>query len=115
MIDYDGRVFRPVSLSPNGTVSTETVFVYRQRRRVITSAYQGGDIVAGHLIGLVDAEGNLDFRYHQLTVEGELQAGSCHSTPEVLEDGRIRLHESWQWSTGDRSTGTSTLEEVRPD
>jgi hypothetical protein len=46
-------------------------------------------------------------------VRGEFMAGECHSTPEVLPDGRIRLHERWQWTTGDRSRGESVIEEVR--
>jgi hypothetical protein len=110
VIDYDGRVFRPITTSSNAEVSEETTFLYRQRRRVVTSAYEGGRIVSGHLIGLVDPEGNLDFRYHQLTVDGELQSGHCVSRPEVLEDGRIRLHETWEWSSGE--AGVSVIEEV---
>jgi hypothetical protein len=110
VIDYDGRIFRPVTTSANAEVSEETLFRYRQRRSVVTSAYQGGRILTGHLIGLADDTGRLEFRYHQLTVDGELQSGQCTSVPEVLEDGRIRLHETWQWSSGE--AGTSVIEEV---
>lgn len=41
--------------------------------------------------------------------------GQCRSVPEVLEDKRYRLHESWQWLTGDRSSGTSVVEEFREE
>lgn len=114
MIDYEGRAFRPVSVTANGEVSDETLFVYRQVRSIVTCAYEGGRIRSGHLIGLVDADGNLDLRYHQLTVDGELQTGTCFSRPELLPDGRVRLHESWQWTSGDGSVGTSIIEEVDP-
>jgi hypothetical protein len=40
--------------------------------------------------------------------------GTCISTPEILPDGRLRLHESWRWTSGDGSSGESAIEEVRP-
>ena len=39
--------------------------------------------------------------------------GLCRSRLEILPDGRYRLHEDWQWTGGDKSRGTSTIEEVR--
>jgi hypothetical protein len=38
--------------------------------------------------------------------------GRCHSIPEQLSDGRIRLHEQWQWTSGDLSSGESIVEEI---
>lgn len=38
--------------------------------------------------------------------------GRCHSVPEVLADGRIRLHEQWQWTSGNQSKGESVIEEI---
>jgi len=38
--------------------------------------------------------------------------GVCRSTPELLPDGRIRLHEKWQWTCGDRASGESIIEEI---
>ena len=64
-------------------------------------------------MALVDAEGCLDMRYHQVNDRGELMTGACRSTPELLPDGRIRLHEEWRWTSGDGSGGSSVLEEVR--
>jgi len=61
----------------------------------------------------VDDAGRLDMRYHQVNDRGELMTGVCHSTPEVLADGRIRLHEVWRWTSGDGSNGNSVLEELR--
>ncbi len=61
----------------------------------------------------MDSEGRLDMRYHQVNDRGELMTGVCRSTPELLPDGRIRLHEAWRWTSGDGSSGISVLEEVR--
>ncbi len=72
--------------------------------------YQGGQIKMGSLIALCNAEGELDMRYQQINLNGEIRTGSCVSKPEILPDGRLRLHETWQWSTGER--GSSTIEEI---
>ncbi|WP_321538875.1 hypothetical protein [Flavobacterium piscinae] len=37
--------------------------------------------------------------------------GICHSKPEIMENGKIRLHETWQWTSGDYSNGESIIEE----
>ncbi len=112
MIDYHDRRFVPVSNSENGEVSPEVVFHYKQDGRIITCSYSGGRIQHGQLIALVDDDGCLEMRYHQVNDRGELMTGKCRSIPESLPDGRVRLHESWQWTSGDGSAGTSVLEEL---
>jgi hypothetical protein len=44
---------------------------------------------------------------------GEGMTGVGGSTPELLPDGRIRLHEAWHLTSGDGSRGISVLEEGR--
>jgi len=61
---------------------------------------------------VVAADGSIDMCYHQINEKGVLMAGTCKSTPEVLAEGKIRLHETWQWTLGDTSSGTTILEEV---
>ena len=112
IMNYHNKKFRPVSNTPNGETSEETIFHYKQEGNILTCTYSGGQIKSGQLIGLVDPEGNIDMRYHQINTKGELMTGICQSTPEILSDGRIRLHESWQWTSGDRSEGNSVLEEM---
>ncbi len=112
MINYHNRIFRPVSTSENGEVSSETRFRYEQHGQIVTSAYTGGKIVYGHLIGVVDASGAIDMRYHQVNDKGELMTGRCRSSPELLPNGKIRLHESWEWTSGDQSKGQSVIEEL---
>lgn len=111
-IDYDGRSFRAVANTANGETSGETVFRYRQRGSILSATYSGGRIVTGHLLGLVAEDGSLDFGYHQINDRNELMTGVCRSIPEVLPDGRIRLHETWSWTSGDHSSGTSIVEEI---
>ncbi len=112
MINYNDRRFRPVRNSANGETSSETIFHYEQEGNILTSSYSGGRIRSGHLIALVDDEGCIDMRYHQVNDRGELMTGVCRSIPEVMPNGKIRLHETWQWTSGDGSTGNSVLEEV---
>jgi antitoxin component YwqK of YwqJK toxin-antitoxin module len=111
-MNYNNKTFRPISNSENGETSNETVFVYRQEGNVLTSEYAGGKIKQGHLIGLVHENGTIDMRYHQVNSKGELMTGVCKSIPEIMENGKIRLHETWKWTSGDCSEGQSLLEEV---
>lgn len=110
-INYNNKVFRPVKTSLNGETTEETIFLYKQNGNVLTSEYKGGSIVYGHLIGLVDTDGNIEMRYHQINNKGVLMTGICFSTPEILSNGKIRLHETWRWTSGNQSKGNSTLEE----
>ena len=111
-MNYHNKVFKPVENTVNSETSEETVFLYQQEGNILTSLYHGGKIQTGHLIGLVDKDGNIDMRYHQVNIKGELMTGLCHSQPEIMENGKIRLHETWQWTSGDQSKGQSILEEV---
>ena len=111
MIDYNGKIFKPIENTDNGEISNETVFLYKQVGNILTSEYSGGKIKTGHLIGLVDKNGNIEMSYHQVNNKGEIMTGTCKSNPEILENGKIRLHENWQWTSGDESKGKSIIEE----
>lgn len=50
-------------------------------------------------------------RYHQVNNKNELMTGICKSKSEILENGKVRLHESWEWTSGDKSKGQSIIEE----
>ena len=113
MFDYHDRRFRAVSTAANGEVSGETVFHYRQAGAVVWATYEGGGVRLGTLVATVDDAGGLDMRYAHVNAAGALMTGTCASTPETLPDGRLRLHERWQWTSGDQSDGTSVVEEVR--
>jgi len=111
MINYNNKSFRPISNSENGETSNETIFHYKQTGNILSSEYSGGKIKYGHLIGLVDANGTIEMRYHQVNNKDELMTGICVSKPEILANGKIRLHESWKWTSGDQSKGESIIEE----
>jgi hypothetical protein len=78
----------------------------------VWAEYSGGDIVRGHLLAVCDDDGRLKMEYLHINASGHLMAGHCSTTPEVMQDGRLRLHEKWEWTTGYRSSGTSILEEI---
>ena len=110
-MNYHNKIFRPISNTVNGETSEQTVFHYKQTGQILTAEYAGGQIQKGHLIGLVDEFGGIDMRYHQVNNKNELLTGICTSRPEILENGKIRLHESWEWTSGDKSKGQSIIEE----
>ncbi len=109
---YNDKNFRPISNTENGETSNKTLFHYKQVGNILTSEYSGGKIKSGHLIGLVDHLGNINIRYHHVNDKDELMTGICISKPEILENGKIRLHEFWEWTSGDKSKGTSIIEEL---
>ena len=113
MINYNGRKFVSVENTANGEVSSNTLFEYKQDGNILTASYSGGDIVKGTLIGIVQDNGNLEFRYNHVNIRNEIRGGQCYSIPETLPDGRIRLHENWKWTDSDQSGGESIIEEVR--
>ena len=111
-ISYHHRRFRPILNAPAGDVSRDTLFHYHQRGDVVWATYAGGAVRFGTLIATVDVTGRLDMRYQQVATDGSIKAGRCTSTPEVLPDGRLRLHESWNWTEGGEGSGTSVIEEM---
>lgn len=111
-MNYNNKKFRPIQNSENGETSEETVFEYKQTGNILTSEYGGGQIVKGHLIGIVDENGYIEMRYHQVNKNGELMTGICFSKPEITENGKIRLYENWKWTSGDQSSGKTILEEI---
>ena len=79
---------------------------------MLTSEYSGGKIKCGHLIGLVDESGNIEMCYHQINDKGGLMTGISSSKPERLSNGKIRLRESWEWTSGDKTKEQSIIEEI---
>ncbi|CAK7015519.1 MAG: hypothetical protein DELT_02243 [Desulfovibrio sp.] len=112
-INYDGKVFAPVLNSETGEVSSATIFHYHQKEGIFWAEYAGGEIIRGSMIGLVHPDGSLEFTYQHVNKDKTIRLGKCHSHPEILPDGRIRLHESWQWLDGEQQKGTSIVDEQR--
>jgi hypothetical protein len=112
IINYNNRVFKPVSNTENGETTNQTTFFYKQEGNILTAEYSGGKILKGHLIGLVDENGNIDMRYHQVNNKGLLMTGKCISKPEILQNGKIRLHEDWELTSSGKSKGQSIIEAI---
>jgi len=111
-INYHNRIFKALDNSDNGEVGDDTRFHYRQEGDVVWATYGGGSIKFGTLTAKMLENGDLDLRYGHLNLEGEMMTGKCLSKPEILSDGRLKMHETWQWTSGDESSGTSLLIEV---
>lgn len=111
MIDYNNKIFKLKSKTKNSEVSDQTIFRYFQNGNIVTAYYSGGNIISGHLIAMSDANGILNMRYHHVNTDYDIMTGRCISTPEILENGKIRLNEKWKWTSGDKSKGESIIEE----
>ena len=111
-VNYHQRQFRGRTNVTHGEVSAATCFSYYQAGDRLWGEYAGGDVRAGQLLGKVNPDGSLEFLYQHQNSAGELMAGHCRSTPTIEPDGRLVLHERWQWLTGDRSAGESVVEEI---
>lgn len=126
-VNYEGRIFQPVTPPPaqagdataavveterSGDVGPDTRFRYHQAGDVVWATYGGGRVQFGTMIAAVNADGTLEARYQQVSVDGTIKTGRCRSTPEFLPDGRVRLHEEWAWTEGDLGAGSSVVEEL---
>jgi GNAT superfamily N-acetyltransferase len=110
-INYEGKRFVVKGNAINGEVSAETVFAYHQSGEVLWADYAGGDIKKGFLIGSVAKNGSLNFYYQHLNDKMQVRLGKCHSTPHILENGKVELHEHWQWLDGKQEEGNSVIRE----
>ena len=106
----DGRVFA-VADSGGGVATTETTFRYAECDGVVTATYEGGTIRQGFLVGTRDGD-SLDFRYVQLHADGSTASGHCTTELELLDDGRVRLNETWAWESR-AGSGRGVAVEVR--
>jgi len=111
-INYNNKVFKAISNSDGGEVDEQTRFYYYQKDEILWATYSGTVIKFGTITGIVSERGELDFRYQHVNQNLEIKTGRCRSTPTIMENGKIRLHESWQWTDTDDSQGESIIEEV---
>lgn len=110
-VPIDGKIFAGVTNSGTGEVGAATRFHYRQDDDIVWAEYSGGAILRGYLVGTRTAD-TLNFRYSHVSTDRLTANGVCESRIEVLDDGRVRFHESWAWESRPE-TGTSVVEEIR--
>ena len=108
-IDYNGRLFRAARSDPGADAPIAS---YRQSGDLLWADFSGGTVRRGSLTGLRRHDHTIEFTYTMVLTDGSILAGHCRSTPEVLPDGRIRLHEQWERYGPHAATGTSQLEEI---
>jgi hypothetical protein len=106
LIDFDGKTFRAPDMGGDAPVAA-----YHQRGDLVWAEFAGGGVRRGSLTGLRHHD-SLELAYTMVLADGSVLAGHCRSTPEILPDGRIRLHECWERYGPHAATGRSTLDEV---
>ena len=111
-MNYNNKKFKVISNSVNGEVDESMIFNYLQTGNILSCEYSGVNIIKGNLLGTVDTNGTISMAYHQINNKNQLLTGVCTSYPKILDNGKIQLHEKWQWTNGNKSTGTSVLEEI---
>lgn len=109
-ISLDGRTLAGVANDEEGEVSAETLFDFEQDGERIYASYSGGAIADGHLVGTFDGE-HWDVRYVQINEDGETATGHSVGDVELLDDGRIRVEDEWEWESKP-GEGESVHEEV---
>ncbi|MBO0839419.1 MAG: hypothetical protein J2O49_01145 [Sciscionella sp.] len=110
MVNYDGRKFRKQLDDPT---EDAPIAQYHQKDNLVWAEFAGGDCLRGSLAGLCDESGQIEFAYSMVLVDGDVISGRSVNTPELLPDGRIRLHEQWERYGKHADRGISYLEEVR--
>ncbi|MGP4074738.1 n-acetylglutamate synthase [Halobacillus sp. K22] len=112
MIDYNNRQFVSVENTESGEVSSKTHFRYYQEGNILHADYSGGEVAKGKLIGIVNDDDTLEFRYNHVNTSNEIRGGKCASVPHFNSEGKIELHEEWQWLDHDQTKGKSIISEV---
>jgi hypothetical protein len=112
-INYNNRRFAGAANGGYGDFTRQTAFHYRQEGAVVWGTYKGGGVLFGTLIATIDESGCLEMRWQHVSKKRELKAGTCLSVPEILTDGRLRLHQVWCRTTGGQAEGTSMIEEIQ--
>ncbi len=114
-LDLHNKRFVGVVNYDSGDANQNTVFHYDQIGDLVLGRYEGGRIRHGQILGHVLPDKRFDLVWQYLNIDGQLVAGTCLSTPEVLPDGRYRLHEKWQTTLGPDTelVGESVIEETR--
>lgn len=111
-MNLNNKIFHSVLNTENSEVSEETIFKYFQDGKIIQAEYSNGSIIRGFLIGFVNENNTLEFSYQHINRENKIRVGECSSISKINTQGKIVFYETWKWTNGDCSSGTSVIEEV---
>ncbi|NAY93165.1 n-acetylglutamate synthase [Muricauda sp. JGD-17] len=95
----------------NGVVNKETLFYFKQKEHVVHAKYSGGKIAKGFLVGSLTGS-TLKFSYCQLQFDGELDNGSSVGELSMLENGKIRMTENFEWGSRPNAKGVNIFDEI---
>lgn len=109
-VSLDGRTLAGVENDGQGEVSGDTRFHFEQEGERIYARYSGGEVVDGHLVGTLDGA-RWDIRYAQINEDGRTATGHSVGEITVLDDGRVRIEDEWEWESR-AGAGESVLKEV---
>jgi hypothetical protein len=80
MIDLNNKVF-VCTVDKNGDNANAT-FYCKQIRNIVKATYNGGTIVYGEMIGMVNEQGILQASFNYLNINSEIAGGTCTMVPE---------------------------------
>ena len=112
MFNLHFKQFKALNNSENGEINNQTVFEYFQDNSQIWADYKGGSIKTGKLKGKRTTENGFEFTYEHINKQGEVKSGFCKTQVSFSREGKIILNEYWTWTSGDESSGESTLIEI---
>ncbi|MCB2230462.1 n-acetylglutamate synthase [bacterium] len=110
--DFNRRRFRGIENYDDGDLTGEVLFTYHQDGKFVWGEFSGGRVARGNLVARMREDGVIDMLWQYVNIDANLVGGICLSKPEVLPDGRYRVHESWSITVGGDGMGTSVIEEV---
>lgn len=109
-IDYNNRFFKGCENYDSGDFNQDTVFHYRQTEDIIWATFRGGGVKFGTAVGTMNEDSSFFIGWQYISSGGDLITGTSVSAPEILPDGRIKIHESWSIDGGE--SGISSVIET---
>ena len=110
MYNFNNKKFKLLENSENGETTSETIFYYKQNGDLVTADYNGGSILYGKIIAILNDD-ELNMLYQCITTNRELKAGKALAKISKLE-GKIKLALNWEWLNGDNTKGQSEYIEI---
>ncbi len=110
-VNLHGKRMRVAQTAPNGVVGKGTIFEFSQVGKVVEARYAGGRIATGFLVGLLEGD-TLTFRFCQISDGIRVDGGASSGRLETLQDGRLRIVESFTWESRGGDSGVNVFEEI---
>ena len=112
-IDYNNRKFKVIGNSNVKDIGSNTIFEFCQNGNLIFGKYHGGEVKKGNFIAVMHGNGSMEKKFQHINQNGKLVSGSSVASPEILNNGVVRLKESWEFFP--EVTGSTIMEELRDE